>query len=202
MEKLNVNQLSEVLKDVRNSYRVLALYQERIFDTIKYIGNQYSFQFYAGHSKFGRGTANGKTATQNGMGWDWLGFYLYEFNMGDLDINNKVYSFKIIHQADTGFYDATEKILANNIEGFGDVKVSDSRLFFVLSENSNGCPIINILKQHLSSKTSKVIHKESWLAVPYDIIRFLNQDETNVVLNDFNNVCKTTFGIDLMSQVS
>jgi hypothetical protein len=99
----------------------------------------------------------------------------------------------------------------NNVEGFRvqvceksfvniPLEISVSRLFLVLSENANGCPINNIIKQDLSYKTNKVIHNGSWLAVPYDIARFLNQDETNVVLNDFNNERKNAFGVDLMSQ--
>ena len=63
MEKLNTFELSNVLKDVRNSYRVLALYQQRILDTVKYIGNQYNWTFHSGWAKFSSASLNGKIPT-------------------------------------------------------------------------------------------------------------------------------------------
>lgn len=202
MEKLNPNQLQDIFKDVRSAYRILALYQQRILDTVKYIGNQYDFSFQSGWSKFGRGTSNGKTATQNRRGLDWTSFYLYEFNMGNRDINGKIYSFKIVHQADTGYYDTKENqnILPVNVKAYNDVDLSETRLFFVISENDNGCPKKNLLKDNLAAVHNTILRNGSWLGVPYDISRFVNQEEADVVIKEFNTLCKDAFGIDLLSK--
>lgn len=201
MEKLNTSEFSNVLKDVRNSYRVLALYQQRILDTVKYIGNQYSLDFHSGWAKFGRGSSNGKTAKVIDSGWDWLPFYLYEFNMGNVDIGGVKYSFKIVHQADTGYYDTSlnEKISKRSVESFANADTSKTRLFFVLSENANGCPLKNILQNHRSADAKGVIRNGNWLAVPYDISLFLNEQSTEDVIKNFNGVCAKEFGVNLLN---
>lgn len=202
MEKLNPVELNNVFKDVRNSYRVLALYQQRIIDTVKYIGNQYNFKFNSGWRKFVRGASNGKRAKiDDASGWDWLPFYLYEFNMGNIDIDSKKYSFKIVHQADTGYYDTilNEKISKRNVESFANAESSNTRLFFVLSENANGCPIKYLLQKHRDSGSKGVIRNGNWLAVPYDISLFLNEQSTDEVIKNFNGVCAKEFRINLLN---
>ena len=202
MEKLTPFELNNVLKDVRNSYRVLALYQQRIIDTVKYIGNQYNLEFHSGYTKFAGAASNGKRAKiDNASGWDWLTFYLYEFNMGNVEIGGKKYSFKIVHQADTGYYDAStnEKISKKNVESFANADISKTRLFFVLSENANGCPIKNILSNHRNAEAKDVIRNGNWLAVPYDISLFLNEQSTDEVIKNFNSVCAKEFGINLLN---
>jgi hypothetical protein len=202
MEKLNPIELNNVLKDVRNSYRVLALYQQRIIDTVKYIGNQYNLEFHSGWTKFAGAASNGKRAKiDNASGWDWLTFYLYEFNMGNVDIEGKKYSFKIVHQADTGYYDANtnEKVTKRNVENFAEANTSQTRLFFVLSENANGCPIHNILSKGLTSGTNEPFRNGNWLAAPYDISMFLNEQSTDEVIKNFNGVCAKEFEVNLLN---
>ena len=77
--------------------------------------------------------------------------YLYEFNLGGIEIENNRYNLKIVHQADTGFYDVNEekKIRADSVDQFADSSVSTTRLFFVISKNDNGCPIQHVLKGNL-----------------------------------------------------
>ena len=42
MDQLNPAQINEALTDVRNAYRLLALYQKRVLDIIKYVSNKYN----------------------------------------------------------------------------------------------------------------------------------------------------------------
>ena len=202
MEKLNTFELNNVFKDVRNSYRVLSLYQQRILDIVKYIGNQYNFKFSSGWTKFSNASSNGKRANIDSWGWDWLSFYFYEFNMGNVDIEDKRYSFKIVHQADTGYYDVNERIDKRNVESFAPADTSKTRLFFVLSENANGCPIKNILQNHRSADAEGVIRNGNWLAVPYDISLFLNEQSTEEVIQNFNGVCEKEFRVNLINVVN
>jgi hypothetical protein len=204
MDKLNPIQINDVLKDVRASYRLLALYQKRLLDIIKFIANGYNVNFKSGWSKFSNAASNGNRANINKWSWDWLSLYLYEFNLGTIKIKENEYHLKIVHQADTGFYDAAQdkKISRVNADQFADVSKSLTRLFFVLSKNDNGCPIHHILNDNLNAENNTKIVIGNWLAVPYGLERFASQADTERVLNDFNNECKTTFGIDLMSQES
>lgn len=201
MEKLNPLEINEALKDVRNAYRLLALYQKRLLDIIKYLTNGYNVTFNSGWSKFSNAASNGKKASIDKLSWDWLTLYLYEFNLGTIEVGSDKYHFKVVHQADTGFYDTSldKKISAANAEQFEDVNNAKTRLFFVLSKNVNGCPKQHILKGNLSVQTTSRINKEGWLAVPYNLERFINQETTDIVINEFNGVCIDTFGVDLIS---
>ncbi|WP_304016509.1 hypothetical protein [Nonlabens dokdonensis] len=200
MDQLNPNEINDALKDVRNAYRLLALYQTRLLDVIKYSANAFNVTFNSGWSKFSNAASHGNRASIEKLSWDWLTLYLYEFNLGGIDLGENRFNFKIVHQADTGFYDASEfeRVSPKNVDQFGDVNEAVTRLFFVMSKNDNGCPKKNILNGNLKSKDQDVIVKGNWLAVPYTMQRFSNHTETDRVLNDFNEKCKSTFGVDLL----
>lgn len=200
MDQLNSTEINNALKDVRNAYRLLALYQTRLLDVIKYSANAYNTSFDSGWSKFSNAAVNGRNANIDKLSWDWLTLYLYEFNLGGIEIGENRYNFKIVHQADTGYYDASEfeRVSPKNVDQFGNVDSAVTRLIFVVSKNDNGCPKMNILNGNLKSKDQDVIIKGNWIAVPYPMQRFANHTETDIVLSDFNEKCKDTFGVDLL----
>ena len=201
MDKLNITEIKDVLKDVRSSYRLLALYQKRLLDIIKYSASTYNVNFNSGWSKFSNASLHGNRASIDKSSWDWLNLYLYEFNLGEIKRDGDSYHLKIVHQADTGFYDVSkkQKTSIDNVDQFADSSVSSTRLFFIISKNDNGCPKQNILNGNLSSNDQSKIIKGNWLAVPYDLQRFSNQVDTDIVLNEFNAICKETFGVDLIN---
>ncbi|MCG1035514.1 hypothetical protein [Polaribacter sargassicola] len=201
MDKLNTTELNAVLKDVRSSYRLLALYQKRLLDIVKYTASTYNVSFNSGWSKFSNAASHGNKASIDKSSWDWLTMYLYEFNLGSINIDGDIYNFKIVHQSDSGFYDVSkdQKTSKDNVDQFADVSVSCTRLFFVISKIDDGCPMINILNGHLSAQNNSNIEKGNWLAVPYNLQYFSNQADTDIVLNEFNAVCKEIFGVDLIN---
>jgi hypothetical protein len=201
MDKLNTTEINAVLKDVRASYRLIALYQKRLLDIIIYVSNGYNVSFNSGWPKFSKPASHGNRANVNNWSWDWLSLYLYEFNLGTIKMDQDEYHLKILHQADTGFYDANEdkKVSKVNADQFEDISISSTRLFFVISKNDNGCPIQHVLNGKLSSQNNTKIIKGNWLVIPYNLERFANQAATDLVLNEFNNECISTFGIDLMT---
>lgn len=202
MDKLNTKEINEVLKDVRSAYRLLSLYQKRLLDIVKYISNRYNLSFNSGWSKFSNASSNGNRASIDRSSWDWLNLYLYEFNLGTIKIKDHDYNFKIVHQADTGFYDVRDqKISRDNADQFADVNVASTRLFFVLSKNVDGCPMKFILNENLSAQNNSKIFENNWFAIPYDLERFSNQESTDLVLNEFNRVCKDTFGIEIVNNI-
>ena len=88
------------------------------------------------------------------------------------------------------------------MESFAPADTSKTRLFFVLSENANGCPIKNILQNHRSADAEGVIRNGNWLAVPYDISLFLNEQSTEEVIQNFNGVCEKEFRVNLINVVN
>ena len=201
MDKLNSTEINDVLKDVRASYRLLALYQKRLLDIVKYVANAYNVSFNSGWSKFSNAALHGNKASIDKSSWDWLNLYLYEFNLGTIVIDGDSYHLKIVHQADTGFYDTNinKNIKIESIAEFADTSVSTTRLFFVISKNDNGCPIEHILQDNLSCKNTSKLIKGNWLAMPYDLQRFSSQENTDNVVNEFNNLCEETFGNSIIN---
>ena len=49
---MNKEEFKQTLVEVRRAYRLLYLYQRRTLDLIDFIGNEMSFTFNGGHSKF------------------------------------------------------------------------------------------------------------------------------------------------------
>lgn len=202
MDKLNISEINDALKDVRNAYRLLALYQKRLLDIVKYTTNFYGVSFNSGWSKFSNAASHGNRASIDKLSWDWLSLYLYEFNLGGIQIGVDRYNFKIVHQADTGYFDASadKRIAPINVEEFADVNNAVTRLFFVISKNDNGCPKQHILNSNLKAIDNKIIVKGNWLAVPYNLQRFSSQLETDIVLNEFSTVCKENFGVSIFEK--
>lgn len=200
MDKINTQELHQTLNDVRKSYRLLALYQRRILDTVKFIANHYNLQLQGGHSKFSNTAKKGKGVQFDHWSWDWLSMYLYEFNLGSKIIDSNTYHFKIIHQADTGFYDTnhSEKISKTNLSQFASSEQSESYLYFIISKNSDGWPLEKLLKDHLHKDSDNSFKKENdWFYAKYTIERFINQDSCDNVFKEYNNVVKDNFDIDL-----
>lgn len=202
MDKLNTSEINEALKDVRNAYRLLALYQKRLLDIVKYTANFYNVSFNSGWSKFSNAASHGNRASIDKLSWDWLSLYMYEFNLGAIEIGVDKYNFKIVHQADTGYFDASadKRIDRGNAEQFADANSAITRLFFVISKNDNGCPMQNILNSNLKAIDNKIIVKGNWLSVPYNLQRFSSQLETDIVLNEFSTVCKENFGVGIFEK--
>ncbi len=203
MDKLNLSEFNDVLKDVRSSYRLLALYQRRLQDVVKYVGNQYNFNFTSGWAKFSDASNNGKRASIEKWSWDWLTMYLYEFNMGKREINGSTYYFRIIHQADTGFFDENDerKVSKLDIAKFNKVEASTTRLFLVLTKDKDGWPFQNLLDKSLSKDSRGLIHNENWMGVPYEMERFFNRSSTDKVLADFNQKVISYFNIEILQTV-
>jgi hypothetical protein len=203
MDKLTTSEINNALTDVRSAYRLLALYQQRILDTVKYICNAYSLPCNSGWSKFSGTASKNRMVDIDKISWEWLALYLYEFNLGGKEINTDKYHFKIVHQADTGYYDATadKKMNKINVDQYGDASMASTRLFFVLSKNANGCPMQNILNKNLKTRDNKTIKEGNWLAVPYSVDNFINQAATDKVLEAFNQVCKDYFGVEIMKEL-
>lgn len=190
MEKINENQLTDVLKDVRKAYRLLYLFQKRILDTVSFIGTKYGFdKIERGYSKFSKRAPAIMAVDDKKWAWDWLNMYLYEFHFGAKDNDeNKIY-FSIILQSDTGFWDgkSNDKL---DLETYADVEESSSRLIFIAGRDAFGCPLEILLKEELGKdKSEYFIPGKPYYAKAYNIKDFLNEESTQKKIEDFNEQC-------------
>jgi hypothetical protein len=198
MEPISEKELRNSLRDVRKAYRLLYLYQRRVKDLIEYIGSQYSRQCKEGWSKFSNLASNGKKINLNQWAWDWLNMYLYEFNMDQKTIGFDEIFFTIVLQSDTGFYDAgnshdmgPQKL---DVSDFSNPEESKTRLIFVVAKNDIGCPIKNLLKDHLNREETDFADG-NWIGKAYEMEDFINEESTNKILNDFDQYCQEKLDI-------
>lgn len=199
MEKLNETDLNHLMQDVRSSFRLLALYQKRLLDLVNYIGNQFALDFERGGPQFSNAGGNGKNFSLDHSGWNWLVLYFYSFKFSPKKIGEDIFRFRIIHQADTGFYDVGSSDLSKlAIDSFNEVENAKTRLFLVLCKNDNSFPLQNFLPPHLSKESEGVIKDGNWLGVSYDMIHFTNRDATDKVLRNFNKEVKSYFNIEIL----
>lgn len=201
MEKLDNTDLSQLMKDVRSSYRMLALYQKRLLDFVNYIGNQYGLDFERGGSQFSNAGGNGKNLSLDHSGWNWLVFYFYSFKFTPKKIGENIFRFRIIHQADTGYYDVENSDLSKlDIDNFNSVENSKTRLFLLLCKNDESFPMQNFLPPHASQKSHGIIKDGNWLGASYGIEQFLNRESTDKILKQFSEEAKTYFNIEILKK--
>ena len=185
-------ELNNVLLDVRNAYRLLFLYQKRVLDLMKFIGNHYSLSYKGGWSKYSNSSPkNGKGSLDN-WAWDWLNMYCYEFHFGNNKINEDQVRFSIILQSDTGRWlsDCDKR----DVNKFSTAEASKSRLFFLVGKN-NKWEVDSTIKEMSSNNDCYEIiddedRKNIFVAKAYDLARFGNELETRKILDDFLAFCK------------
>jgi hypothetical protein len=201
MEKINMEQFGTVLKDVRYAYRILALYQRRVLDTADYVMKAYNLNFEGGWAKFSNMAKHGNRAKLGYWSWDWLPMYMYQFSACEKDFAGGKLFFHILHQADTGFFDISEtkKINRTDIELFNPANDSQTRLIFALIKNNNKWPM-DIFQGSYGMKSNEnnaIKGENDWIAKAYDMTRFVNQEKTDDVINEFNQLVIDHFGINL-----
>lgn len=202
MEKITPNDFSKILADVRKAYRLLFLYQTRIQDLIQYIGTGYSFSFESGWSKFSQHPKKGKGVRLNQWAWDWLPYYLYEFYMGHRTINGIRAHFAIVLQSDTGFFDL-DKIDKLDLDAFQTVEKSETRLIFIAAKGKYEDPITQLLQDRLAKEQTEWLRKTdkgtpSWLGIAYSLEDFFTIENTDQILEDFDQRCFNNLGIHLI----
>ena len=207
MEKINLNEFNQVLQDVRTAYRLIALYQTRVKDIVRYIMDNYQLTYAGGYQKFSASNPrNGKSAKLNNYTWDWLPMYMYQFTAKEFKKDSDEYCFHVYHVADSGYFDqfgperGPDRL---NITAFGPVASSKTRLFFVLSRNDvKGWPYSKVLKNHLTANSIVEISEGDWIAKSFDIQKFFNEESAIDMMKDFDNFCFEHFKIKLIDRDS
>lgn len=181
---MNTHELKDAMVDVRKSYRILAVYQRRVLDVVKYIGDYYGYAFMGGFSKFSSHAPEGSRMKDlSRWSWDWLSMYEYEFFFGT---KNEI-TFSVLHQADTGFYDHK---LSNRtqVEEFSPAENCDTRLILCVCKGQGEHPWTNMLKRDLNKSKEKVTLEDSgtnWTGKSYSMHHFLDQQTTISALENF-----------------
>lgn len=135
MSQLTTAQFENILLDVRKSYRLLYVYQRRVMDLMKFIGDSLALGYEGGWSWFSNPAPNNGKGDLDKWAWDWLNMYLYEFHFSELKSSGKKIRLSVVLQSDTGFFDpGTDS--KTNIDAFAPVEASDTRLIFMIGMNA------------------------------------------------------------------
>lgn len=132
---MEMSEFKNALIDVRKAYRLLYIYQRRVIDTVDYIATVIGINIENTYSCFSGSTFDGRKYNRENWAWDWLPMYFHEYYCGEKKLmDSSTIKIGIAIQSDTGFFDAP---ISNqrNIEAFGPVEESESRLLFYISRN-------------------------------------------------------------------
>ncbi|MEN5087971.1 hypothetical protein ABE426_16010 [Sphingobacterium faecium] len=142
---------SNILKQVRESYRFLFEYQTRMLNLMSYIEKRFALTYSGGHSKFSNPAPKNGKGSLDFWAWDWLNMYYYEFHFGfynnqlttisptQFSKDDDYYGFSVFLLSDDGYFqnhlDATTNVDRIKIDSFRSVEESKTKLIFVASKN-------------------------------------------------------------------
>lgn len=194
---MNQDELDNFLEDSRKSFRNLYIYIDRVKDIMKYIDSLLlGHNYTSGHTQFSKIAADRTRALLSKWAWDWLPMYNYEFHFG-VSIETNV-SFSIIVVADTGFYD-TEQKEKLNIDHFGDIEQSISKVIFCVGQNkwfkNTGTPedlaFETIYNSNCNEYGDTSNPTEFIYACAYNLNTFLTKKSIKTNLDDFISKCSS-----------
>lgn len=207
----STNNLTQLLQDVRSSYRLLYQYQKRILDIVDFSNKYYGRQFLAGWPKFSNATPKAKKVNLGFLSWDWLNLYMYNFTSDFFTINEDQYHFTILLVSDTGYFNTHQEELLSekelnqrkgrsnrtqkaDVENFASTESSESKLIFIAGKNLWECEGVfsdDFKNPKLALGTSGKHKNEMGKMIfkAYNISQFENKEATKINLDDFKKYC-------------
>ena len=153
-----MDNLEEKLLDVRKAYRLLHIFNKRIFSLMQYIEEAFDLTYEGGKSLFTADSPQKWNGRFENWTWDYFNLYFYQHNFSS---NNTWLS--ILLQSDTGLWDIIDDInnedefskKVENVKIFNSVEESETRLIFVTSNGKWSADIINELYNKNLNKNIK-----------------------------------------------
>ena len=184
------NELRENLLNVRKSFRLLFEYQTKIKDLVKYIGNSLAYSYGGGWPLFSNPAPRRGSGSLDNWAWDWLNMYSYAFHFGGKEIKNKKITLEIRIYNDTGYYDSSiENKNQCRTDTFLPVEEASTKLVFIASQK--GWVPDELLKNFSQKENEyKLINEKChMLAKAYDLALFLDQEHTDLQIQNFVSFC-------------
>lgn len=197
MEQLKDTEVKQLFTDVRSSFRLLAVYQKRLLELVDYVGKRFSFQFEKGGQIFpDKAGGTGKNVKLDYSGWNWLMLYFFSFRFEEKNIMGEKYTLRVIHQADTGFYDVEDlKLSKLEIGSFSPPEHAGTFLYLALSKDIIFDDLFD-RKNDFSNLSSSRLEGEGYLILRYSMQEFINQQFTDKTLEEFSLAVQGKFGIE------
>ena len=223
-------EIDNIFIDVRNAFRLLNTFQERVLQIVTYIREQTPFtdmwgskNWYSDEVSKRRNSPDpeyAKLAVSKDMwGWDFLYGYIFEYYFGNLTIDKKTVEMSVFQISDDGFFiSGQEKKEMTNMASFEASEHSHSYYMFNISVSPNdNCDLWlsdpefpddnwkDFLTKFLSSSSDMIITRndEGNITVlkKYEMQRFCSQSRADEVIRDFGRLLKENAGIELFKKV-
>lgn len=198
MDNLTPAEFERSLQDVRLAYRLLAVYQRRLLDSVDFIFKQFGTSEGKWYGHFSNTASNAKSLSLKSWSWDWLSMYFSLFKSKEKEIGSNKYYLQIVHMADSGYFDLAKstKINKTDVDQFGPISDSESKLFFTFSKNTINDPLDFILKDKVNSLPNKTLIIEGdWAAIAYPLKDFFDKNSTLKVIAELKDEFSKAFGI-------
>jgi hypothetical protein len=191
-----MDNLEETLLDVRKAYRLLHIFNKRIFSLMQYIEESFDLRYGGGKSLFTADSPSAWKGAFDNWTWDYFNLYFYQHYFE----NNNTW-LSILLQSDTGLWDIIEDIndedelseKAENVKMFNSVEESKTRLIFVTSNGKWSDDVINELYNKNLNKNIKregVINLNSKIKIFYKIFGIENFIDENITIETLTKYIK------------
>lgn len=130
-----VTQLGKALYNVRKAHRLLHDYQTRMLDLAYFIKTKLDMPTFTGKKHFSKtiSSQSDKNIWRDMWAWDFLYSYVFEYYLGEKNVNNKKYAISLIQYSDTGYFDS-QNVIRNLPDSFTAEEHCSSKLLIVLEE--------------------------------------------------------------------
>ena len=223
-------EIDNIFVDVRNAFRLLHNYQERVLQIVSYIREQTPFNdmwgskdWYSAEIGKRRDSPDSEYAKlrvfKDIWGWDFLYGYFFEYYFGQEVINKKKIEMSIFQVSDDGFFISTqEKKLMNKTSCFEPSELSHSYLILNASvyttkysdlwlkdpsnpDNSFKDFLTKFLSSPHDISVSRNDKGEVAIIKKYEMQRFSSQLEADAVIRDFGRILKNESGLELFKHI-
>lgn len=219
--------LDKAFVDVRNAFRLLDQYQERVLQIVSYIREQTPYNDMWGarwyFNKIGkrRDSPDSEYADisvyKDMWGWDFLYGYIFEYYFGLNKFSHKKAEFSIFQISDDGYFLSNQDNKhMTKVASFAPAEKSHSYLLFNVSVFSRDCHLwlcdpefpndtsYDFLTKFLaSSLDTKIVHNEKGevnILKKYEMQRFSSQQSADDVIKDYGKLVKDQANIELFKK--
>lgn len=203
MELNNLNtDFDSVFLDVRRAYRLLYLYQRRVMDLMKFIGNHLGLRYAGGWCQYsGTTPRNGKGSLDN-WAWDWLNMYQYEFNFAQKTIDGRAIRFSVFLISDTAFFDGDLEDECE-LKAYPPAEASDTRLLFLAGKDAWHGDFEDFWENYKKTATDYIRNNDNGMVVvrSLPLKQFVNGNLAEQALKSYTQLC-TANGIPELAPVA
>ena len=190
-----MDKFDELGNNIRSAFRLLYFYNDRMLNLMNYIGKTFNLSFCYDNSLWYEPPLKDKdNITKRNKGWNWLPSFFHEFHF-----ENTKLQFSVFLQSDTGAWKSVDQNW-ENVESFGEITESKTRLLFSLS-NSKGWDTSLLIDENYNKFTEDEFEvkkgKKTYYCKAYELKDFQDDKHSKKTLKEYFSYIQNKGIIDL-----